>query len=189
MLNIRAYSALMVFCGLVVVRITPNSSRIVDYKFIFKKNKITFKCHSNSTYADDSINKKFIYEIFLFLNKALCIWYSKKLRSITISSIEVEYMILCQINKIIVWTARWLQELKILILKPVWISIIKNNLEANDLTKDFEHHIHTNYINVQYHYIQKMIELKTVIINHIFFSKRSRHSHQTAQQNKIHQWF
>ena len=78
-------------------------------------------------------------------------------------------MALCQINKIVVWTAQWLQELKILFLKSVQISIIKNNLKTNDLMKNFKHHVHTKYIDVQYHYIWKMIELKMMIINHIFF--------------------
>ena len=140
----------------------------VDYKLIFKKrDKITSECHSDSTYADDLIDRKSTYGAVLFLNKTSCIWYSKKLRSIATSSTEAEYMVLCQTSKTVVWAARWLQKLKILSLGPAQIPIMGDNLGANGLTKDPEHHVRTKHIDVQYHYIRKVVELGTVIVNHI----------------------
>ena len=49
-------------------------NNIVDYVFIFKKkNKIIFKCHSNSVYADDLTDRKSTYGAVFFLNSTPCI--------------------------------------------------------------------------------------------------------------------
>ena len=123
----------------------------------------------NSIYANDFTNKKFIYETVFFLNSISCIWYNKKLWSIIISLTKTKYMVLCQMNKIVVWTTWWLQEFYFLFLKSVHIFLKKNNLKANELIKNFKHHVHIKHINVQYHYIKKMIELRIVNINYVFF--------------------
>ena len=145
-------------------------NNIVDYVFIFKKkDKIIFECHLNSVYTNDFTNKKSIYETVFFLNSIFCIWYSKKLRSIIISSIETKYMILCQTNKIVVWTTWWLQEFHFLFQKSVYIFFKKNNLKANKLIKNSEHHVCMKHIDVQYYYIKKMIELKIMNVSYVFF--------------------
>ena len=49
-------------------------NNIVDYVLIFKKkDKIIFKCHLNSAYANDFTNRKSTYETVFFLNSTLCI--------------------------------------------------------------------------------------------------------------------
>ena len=104
-----------------------------------------------------------------FLNSILCIWYSKKLRSIIISSIETEYMALCQTSKIVVWAVWWLQKFHFLFQKSVHIFLKKNNLKTNELIKNSKHYVCIKYIDVQYHYIKKMIELEIVNISYVFF--------------------
>ena len=142
----------------------------VDYVFIFKKKiKIISECHLNSVYVSDFTNKKSIYKTVFFLNSIFHIWYNKKLRSIITSSIETKYMALCQMNKTVVWATWWLQKFHFLFLKSVHIFLKKNNLKANELIKNFEHYVYIKYINVQYYYIKKIIELEIVNINYVFF--------------------
>ena len=128
-----------------------------------------FKCYLNSVYANNFTNKKSIYETVFFMNSIFCIWYDKKLQSVITSLIQTKYMVLCQTNKIVIWTAQWLQKFHFLVLKSVYIFFKKNLLKANELIKNFEYHVRTKHVNVQYHYIKKMIELKTMNVNYFFF--------------------
>ena len=76
-------------------------------------------------------------------------------------------MALCQANKTVVWAARWLQELHFLPQRPAHIPLKRDNLGANGLTKNPEHHVRTKHINVQYHYIREVVELGIVNVSYV----------------------
>ena len=84
-------------------------------------------------------------------------WASKKQRTIASSTIEAEYVSMCQASKNIVWATRWIKELQLAeVLKDSPIQLLGDNQGSLDLIKNSEHHSRTKHIDVQYHYVREV---------------------------------
>ena len=114
--------------------------------------------YADAAYENDLINWKFIYENTLFIKNDAVIWINKKQRIIVSFTTEIEYVSICQINKNIVWTIRWIKKFDLNRNLNLFIKLLDDNQKSLNLIKNSKHHNRIKHIDVQYHYIKEVIE-------------------------------
>ena len=78
-----------------------------------------------------------------------------------LSTTEAEYMSVTQVAKEAIWLTALLKELEVKTTEePMIIKV--DNQGCIHLAKNPEYHARTKHINIQYHFIQETIEMKTV---------------------------
>lgn len=86
----------------------------IDLALVFKQNgpgAIEPIRYANTSFSDDVLDRKSTYGTTIVLGNAACLWVSQKQRSTVGSTIETEYISLCQATKDIVWMTQWMKEL------------------------------------------------------------------------------
>ena len=124
--------------------------------------------YADAAYENDLIDRKFTYENTLFIKNDAVIWISKKQRIIVSFTTEIKYVSMCQISKNIVWTIRWIKKFDLNRNLNLFIKLLDDNQKSLNLIKNSKHHNRIKYIDVQYHYIKKMIEndlIKSVYVS------------------------
>ena len=114
-------------------------------------------CYGDASYGDDATDRKSTYGHTLIMGNAAVIWASKKQRTISTSTVEAEYVSMCQASKTVVWASRWMRELFGDFLKTP-IELLGDNQGSLDLIKNPENHSRTKHIDVQYHYIREVVQ-------------------------------
>lgn len=114
-------------------------------------------CYADASYDDDKTDRKSTFGHTLLIGNASVIWTSKKQRTIAISTIEAEYVAMCQASKNIVWATQWINELGFDRVCRLPIQLFGNNQGTLDLIKNLKHHSRIKHIDVQYHYIQEAV--------------------------------
>ena len=141
--------------------------KITDLVLLFDQtiNSINY---IDAAYENDLINWKFTYKNTLFIENDAVIWINKKQRIIILFTTEVEYVSMCQIDKNIVWAIRWIKKFDLNQNLNFFIKLFDNNQKLLNLIKNLKHHNQIKHIDVQYHYIKKMIEndlIKSVYVS------------------------
>ena len=111
--------------------------------------------YSDSIYANDKIDRKFTHDMILILDQAACIWNSIKRKTTSTFIIEIEYVAICQVSKQLVWARRWLYQLSF--RSHDSLTLMSDNQACLTLIKNSEQHFRTKHIDVQYHYIRKVV--------------------------------
>eukprot|EP00253_Pinus_taeda_P026673 PITA_26673 len=88
-------------------------------------------------------------------------WMSKKQSVVALSTIEAEYMTATRASKEAVWLQRLCSSMG---LGQGAIRIDCDNQSAIFLAKNPAHHSKTKHIDVQYHFVRDMIEVKKVLL-------------------------
>ena len=132
---------------------------------------INFTCYANAVYENDLIDRKSTYGHVLLIKNEAVTWINKKQRTIATSIIEIEYVFMCQTAKNIVWTIRWINELKFNHVCNFSVRLLENNQGSLNLIKNSEHHQRTKHIDVQYHYIREMAADDLIKISYVSIKK------------------
>ena len=92
-------------------------------------------------------------------------WKSKKQMCITLSSMEAEYMALCQAVKESIWMVDFLWDIGISIHNTMVINA--NNQGAIALAKNPVFHDHSKHIDIQYHFTHKLVKDGWIGLNYV----------------------
>ena len=92
-------------------------------------------------------------------------WSSKKQQTITLSTMEAEYMALTEGAKQLIWLRRFIWELSIDQSQPM--SLHSDNLGAIMLSQDATYHAHTKHINIAYHFICEKVASHEAALTYI----------------------
>ena len=92
-------------------------------------------------------------------------WSSKWQATVTLSTVEVEYVAMSRCAQQMVWTQSWLDEVEIKYFTPGLIR--GDNWCAIALTKN---HGKVKHINIWHHYICKLIQSGTIMIEQVSLS-------------------
>ena len=97
--------------------------------------------------------------VFLVDGRAVS-WSSKKQESVTLSTTEAEYVAATHAAKEVVWLWQLIRE----IFRPLTLptTLYSDSKSAIALAKDGHYRTHTKDINIQYHFIQYIIEAETI---------------------------
>ena len=90
---------------------------------------------ADAAFADERSDRKSTYGYCMINAGAACVWYSRKQRSVATSTVEAEYMALCEGCKSSIWAHRWMLETGLYQDKRP-ISLYGDNRGSIDLTKN-----------------------------------------------------
>ena len=121
----------------------------------------------NSNYAGNSKDRKSVIGTCFFLQGVIVFWYSKKQHTVLTSTTKVEYIALKYIEGKSVWIRQFLNKLKIEI--SIRACLLHGDNETSIiLTNNTESPARPKHIDVQYHYIRKLVADKKVEIEWIY---------------------
>ena len=110
-------------------------------------------------------------------------WSSKWKATVTLSTVEAEYVAMSRCTQQIVWMQSWLDEVEV--KYPIPGLIRGDNQGTIALTKNTRDHGKVKHINIQHHYICKLIQSGTIMIEQVsssdnladLFTKSLPHDH------------
>ena len=120
---------------------------------------------SDSSFADDLIERKSTAAYVFLLNGGAITWASKKTPVVALSSTEAEYMAATAAAREEAWVSRQLAELGIKQTGPTRIDM--DNQSTIQMTKNPEFHARTKHIDVQYHYIREQVASDKVQVEYV----------------------
>ena len=100
-----------------------------------------------------------------FLGDSLVAWISKKQGSISLSTIEVEYIVVATCCTQILWMIQTLVDLKVNYTIPIIIHCYNTN--AISISKNHVLHSKTKHIQIKYHFLKEKVTNKIVQVNYI----------------------
>jgi hypothetical protein len=92
-------------------------------------------------------------------------WKSKKQTSVALSSVEAEYMAMCQAAKEAVWFVGLLQDIGIGLRTP--FVLYGDNQGALALAQNPVFHPRSKHIDVQYHYTRELVQANRIVVKYI----------------------
>jgi hypothetical protein len=126
------------------------------------------EAYVDSDYAGDSTDRKSTYgSVFMLLGGPLA-WNSKKQQSVSTSTMEAEYVALCQGGKEAVWFRELFRELgQVQFLGDSReVQMYSDNQGCIALAENPENHARSKHIDVQYHYTRQLIEYRKVTLTY-----------------------
>jgi len=90
---------------------------------------------------------------------------TKKQTSVALSSVEAEYMGMCQAAKEAVWLTGLLEDLGLDLWSP--LIVYGDNQGALALTQNPVFHPHSKHIAIQYHFTCKLIQTEQLVVKYI----------------------
>ena len=92
-------------------------------------------------------------------------WSSKHQATVTLSTVEAEYVAMSRCAQQMVWMHSWLDEVEVEYSTPGLIK--RDNQGAIALTKNTKDHSKVKHIDIQHHYIHELIQSKAIIIEQV----------------------
>ena len=120
---------------------------------------------TDSDWGGDCDDRKSISAYVFCLGDAAVSWKTKKQNSVALSSVEAEYMAMCQAAKEAVWLTGLLEDLGIdLEAPPV---VYGDNQGALALAQNPVFHPRSKHIDIQYHYTRELVQSQRITIKYI----------------------
>lgn len=114
------------------------------------RNSLPYGLTSCVNFAEDLENRKLIIGYYFFLNRAIVSWKrKKKQRTVSTSTIEVEYIAFKHVARKTIWIRQFINKIELEILKD--ITLYGNNEISITLTKNAKNQYQTKHINIQHH--------------------------------------
>lgn len=100
-----------------------------------------------------------------FLGESLVAWLSEKQGSISLSTIEAEYIVAATCCTQILWMIQTLADLKVTYIDP--IPLHYDNINAISLSKNTVLHSKSKHIPIKYHFLREQVTNRIVQVNYI----------------------
>jgi hypothetical protein len=99
------------------------------------------------------------------MGDGIVLWKSKKQTSVALSSVEAEYMAMCQAAKEAVWFIGLLQGISIGLCTP--FTLYSDNQGVLALAQNPMFHRHSKHIDMQYHYMWELVQVNRIVVKYI----------------------
>lgn len=113
--------------------------------------------YGNSSFTRDLEYIKSVIRYYLFLNSAMVFCSSKKEITVSTSTTKIEYIAISYMAGERVWIKGFINKLT---LKRTRLSLKGDNKTSFNLTKNPKSQYQTKHIDIQYHYIFKLVNNK-----------------------------
>ncbi|GAA0140187.1 transmembrane signal receptor [Lithospermum erythrorhizon] len=104
-----------------------------------------------------------------FLGNNLMSWFSRKQNSVSLSTIEAEYIAAGCGRTQLLWMKQILEEYGV---KPGVISLYCDNMSAISISKNPVQHSKTKHIDIRRHYIRELVEENVIKLEHVNTEKQ-----------------
>lgn len=147
----------------------PKQSHVVTIKRIFRYLKgtkefglwyprssyFTLIYYIDADWVKCIDDQKSISRGAFFLDPRLVAWSSKKKDSVSLSTVEAEYIVASSCCTHILWMRQTLKDIGVNFDDP--ISIMCNNTSAINISKNPVQHSRTKYISIRYHFLRENV--------------------------------
>jgi hypothetical protein len=149
-----------------VTRIFKYLKGTMTYGLWYPKNQnFQLTAYSDADWANYVDERKRTSGGAFFLGDSLVSWLSKKQGSISLSTTEVEYIVVSTYCTQILWMIQTLADLKVTYVYP--IPLHYDNTSAISLSKNPVLHSKSKHIPIKYHFIREQVTNRIVQVNYI----------------------
>jgi hypothetical protein len=121
--------------------------------------------YSNTDWASSSLNHKSVSGNIFLLGGAAVTWLSKKQPTITLSTMEAEYMAITQASTQALWMRQFFDELNLPTAEPT--NIVSDNLAMLTLTVESQYHACSKHINIHHHFVCNMVNNRLIKTDYV----------------------
>jgi len=144
-----------------VTRILKYIEGTMDYGLRYCPGKVELICHVDAAHnCYDDARGHYGYSFSLGRNDGSFFATSKKMKLITLSSTESEYVALCEATREAIWLRRLLSDIGFMQNQPtlMW----QDNLSTIDMVNGHRSYKASKHINPKFHYTGEMVDSKEV---------------------------
>lgn len=136
-------------------------------KITFSNNLNNFECFTDSDWATDSCDRKSYSGFVMFMAGGAIAWESRKQSVVALSTMEAEYIALCQGTKETVFNRCLLHEMGFEDYIESPTPIFCDNQSASFMVKNPTVQKKSKHIDIRYHYIREKYEDKEIDVKYI----------------------
>lgn len=122
--------------------------------------------YANSNHAGDTKSRQSTMGYIYCLNGVIVFWSSKRAKTITVSSTEAEYIVLSNASKEAIQMKRFINNFQALDCIDT-LPMLSNNTSSIKMIKNDKFPGQTKYIDIQHHFIRKLVEQNKICIDYI----------------------
>ncbi|XP_034245502.1 secreted RxLR effector protein 161-like [Thrips palmi] len=167
-----------------------------DLKLCYRRTGEVAKVYCDADFAGDLTDRKSRCGYVIMIANCAVSWYSKKQQSCTaLSTVEAEYVCMCEITREVVWIKALLDELGVDEIVGSPCVVFCDNQGAIGLAKDADRNVseRSKHIDVQFHYCREMQQLGVVKFQYVksnenvadIFTKALKGAKQTEMCSKL----
>lgn len=140
-------------------------------KLVYSKHEqindvLNVEIHSDSSWADDKLDRKSTSGFVVLVNGCVTNWRSKKQQTHSTSSTEAEYVGCYHAIQEALWIKNFIENLG-LKLKDDKITIYLDNTGAIQLSKNAIHNHRTKHIDIKFHFTRDIVQKGYVEIKYV----------------------
>ena len=121
--------------------------------------------YTDSDWGGDRDDRKSIGAYIFRMGNGAISWKTKKQNSVALSSVEAEYMGMCQAAKEAVWLTGLLEDLGLDLRSP--LIVYGDNQGALALTQNPVFHPRSKHIAIQYHFTRELVQTEQLVVKYI----------------------
>ncbi|CAM8948080.1 unnamed protein product [Rhodiola kirilowii] len=155
---------------MLVKRIIRYVCGTADYGLWYTKD--TNAClvgYCDADWAGNAEDRKSTSGGCFFLGNNLVSWFSKKQNSISLSTVEAEYIAAGSCCTQMLWMKQMLEEYGV---KQGLMTLYCDNMSAINISKNPVQHSRTKHIDIRHHYIRELVEKKILTLTHVLTEKQ-----------------
>lgn len=131
--------------------------------------ELNLECYADASFGSDSVDRKSTSGFLILLNGSPVSWASKKQQTVSLSTMEAEYIAMSLAIQEVIWIKGLFSELQIPFTSPV--TLHEDNQGAIALSKDPKYHARSKHIDIKHHFIREQIQNNIVNVIHCESSK------------------
>lgn len=138
----------------------------VDYKLEYKcSENSVLECYSDADWGNEINGRHSVTGSCFRLQGGLISWYSKKQRTVALSTTEAEYMALSFTTQEALWLRQLINEIDRMLDIPT--KIFCDNMGAIQLSNNLLTSQKSKHIDVRYHFLRQHIQNKVIEVNYL----------------------
>jgi hypothetical protein len=151
---------------IVVKRILRYLKGTTEYGLWYPKgNNLIIQAFTDADWAGSIDDRKSTSGATFYLGGCLVSWLSKKQTSISLSTVEAEYIAATACCTQVLWMKQTLQDLQVQFSEP--IPIFCDNTSAINISKNPVMHSKTKHIPIKYHFVREQVAEKNIKLEYV----------------------
>lgn len=178
-LNQNRPDIMNVVCLVARFQANPKESHVTVIKRIFrylkgtfdfglwypKNDDFTLSAFTSVDWAGDVDDIKSTTGGAFFLGKHLVSWESKNQNAISLSTVEVEYIVVASNCTQVIWIKQMLKDIRVINDQP--IAIYYDNSSVVNISKNLVLHSKTKHISIKYHFFREKVNEEEVGLEYV----------------------
>lgn len=168
-----AFSILSKYLSNATLRHWNAAKRVLIYLYHTRNDGLLFSainaehvvCYSDSTWADNEMNRRSRTGGCLFFYGNLISYWSKQQATVALSSTDAEYQALAYCVQMVYYFRQLLLELHLIELDPV--QVYCDNKGALDLAVSTKNHPRVKHVDLKFHFTREALQAKVIALDYV----------------------